>query len=129
MKKHNEIRRVVFRFVNLAKIQAVFLTLFISAAFPVRAQFIINPIYDASVLSSPDVAGITNGFNTAVQFFQNTYRDPITVNIYVDWGAAAGSPFAGDPTLTGPNAAGGVSLFNPVNTIYTYAQVTNALNA
>src|ERR1700736_1003711 len=48
----------------------------------------INASYDSSVNSAP--AGFTSAFQTAVDFFDSTFADPITVNIKVGWGEIGG---------------------------------------
>ena len=53
---------------------------------------VINTSYDGSINSAP--AGFSSAFQTAVNFFQSTFTDPITVNIKVGWGEIGGSAIA-----------------------------------
>lgn len=56
-----------------------------------------NFTYDSSLTNSLGAANaysVQQGFATAGQFFQNTFTDPITINVGVYWGNAGG--FAGD---------------------------------
>ena len=76
---------------------------------------ILNLIYDSSVDSAP--AAFTAGLNAAVSFFQDTFQDPVTVNIAVGYGEINGQPL-------GSNALGSsLSYFNH----YSYSQVRSAL--
>jgi len=83
---------------------------------PARA-LTINPIYDASITNSGIGAAIQSAFSTAAGFFQNTYNDPITINIMVYWGA--GGPFSSNP-------GGGASYGNYILG-YNYPTVYSAL--
>ena len=53
---------------------------------------LINTSYDSSINSAP--AGFSSAFQTAVNFFQSTFRDSITVNIKVGWGEIGGKAIA-----------------------------------
>jgi hypothetical protein len=53
---------------------------------------LINTSYDSSINSAP--AGFSSAFQTAVNFFQSTFRDSITVNIKVGWGEIGGRAIA-----------------------------------
>jgi hypothetical protein len=53
---------------------------------------VINASYDTSVNSAP--AGFTSAFQTAVNYLQSTFTDPITVNIKVGWDEIGGSAIA-----------------------------------
>jgi hypothetical protein len=84
---------------------------------PARA-LVFNVTYDPSVAKAP--AGFIPAFTDSIDFYQNTYTDPITINLHVGWGEVAASPVTGgilgeslDSFLTG----------------LTYNQVRNALIA
>jgi hypothetical protein len=78
---------------------------------------IINVTYDSSVNSAP--SGFTAAFAAAVQFLENTFSNPITINIDVGFGEINGQALA--------NGALGESesFFNQ----YSYSPVKNALVA
>jgi hypothetical protein len=80
---------------------------------------IINISYDSSVNNAP--AAFKTAIAAAVQFLQNTYLNPITINIDVGFGEIGPSN-----TPLGSNALGeSNTYFNN----YTYSQVRNALVA
>ena len=94
------------------------LVLSILAATTLSARALtINPIYDASVTNSGMAGPIASAFSAAAAYFQNTYSDPITVNIGVYWGA--NGPFTSDPS-------GGSSIANYLSG-YSYATTYSAL--
>jgi hypothetical protein len=99
---------------------AAIVTFCLLSILPARA-LVINPMYDTSVTSRADAASIMAAFGAAAQFFQNTYSDPVTVNITVSWGTV------GDPATVGrsPVTGGAASLFNWTN--YNYAPLYTAL--
>jgi hypothetical protein len=80
---------------------------------------IINVSYDSSVNSAP--SAFTTAFAAAVQFLENTFTNPITVNIDVGYGE-----IGPNNTPLGSNALGESNTF--FNN-YTYTQVKNALVA
>ncbi len=45
------------------------------------SALIITPIWDSSITNDPDAAIIENTINTAIQFYQARFSDPITVTI------------------------------------------------
>ena len=47
----------------------------------VYANLIINPTFDSSITSLPDAAAVESTINSAIGFYENTFADPITVNI------------------------------------------------
>src|SRR5690348_7730599 len=49
-----------------------------------------NLTFDASTAAAP--AGFFTAFTDAVQFYQKTFVDPITINLVVGWGQIDGSP-------------------------------------
>jgi hypothetical protein len=77
---------------------------------------VINATYDGSVYSAP--AGFTTAFQNAIDFFQSTFSDPITINIGVGWGEVAGYSIA-------PGALGESGTY--LSGYYTYNQMRNAL--
>jgi hypothetical protein len=78
--------------------------------------FTFNVSYDASVAGAP--AGFIPAFNTAIQFFQNSFVDPITINLNVGWGEINGGAI--NPAFIAQ------SLTNQQGN-FTYSQVRNAL--
>jgi hypothetical protein len=78
---------------------------------------VINPIYDASVSNAP--SGFRNAFQSAINFYQSTFADPITISINVGWGEVGGTPL--------PSGGLGASSTNLL--FSTYSQVRNALSA
>jgi hypothetical protein len=81
-----------------------------------RAGMVFNVTYDASVAGAP--VGFTTAFDSAIQFFQATYNDPITINLHVGWGEINGQ------SLSPGNL--GQSLTNQQG-FYSYAQMKTAL--
>jgi hypothetical protein len=79
----------------------------------------INPVFDASITNLSTAALIINSFNQAAQYFQNTYSDPVTVNINVYFGNQG--PFSGGSPI------GGAASFGNDVTNFTYAQIMNSL--
>lgn len=75
-----------------------------------------NVTYDSSVSSAP--TGFKTAFQDAINFYQNTFNNPIAININVGWGEVAGTSIGGN-TL-------GSSSTNYVNE--NYSTVSNALN-
>ena len=76
----------------------------------------IKLVYDASVAGAP--ASFTSVLNQGVQFLEQTFTNPITINIEVGWGEIGGTPL--DPGVTGEGGPLG-------GTLYTYGQVKAAL--
>ncbi len=76
----------------------------------------INISYDLSVSNAP--LGFTSMVNQAVQFLDQNFANPITVNIQLGWGEIGGAPLPFDVTGEGGPLAGKT---------YTYAQVKAAL--
>jgi len=81
----------------------------------------INPVFDGSITNLATAALIKNAFNQAAQYFQNTYSDPVTVNINVYFGNQG--PFSGG------NPISGAASFGNDLTNYTYGQIMNFLTA
>ena len=75
-----------------------------------------NVTYDASTSSAP--AAFFSAFNDAIQFFENTFNDPITINIDVGWGEINGRSLSpGDLGNSQTNQQG----------FYSYPQIKTAL--
>src|SRR5262245_50322501 len=90
-----------------------------SMAMTCSAQaLVINATYDTSVNNAP--AGFVAAFQSAINFFQNTLSDPITINIGVGWGEVGGYSVA-------PGALGESESY--LVGYYSYNQVRNALSA
>jgi hypothetical protein len=89
--------------------------------------FVINVTYDSSVtnLDNPDNAAYdptlytkcTSAVQTAVQYYENEFTSPITVNINFGWGEAAGYPIG----------AGAFGVSSTYSENYTYADVLAAV--
>jgi hypothetical protein len=60
---------------------------------PARA-LVFSISYDPSVGSAP--SGFLSAFSDAIQLYQRTYTDPITINIDVGWGEIDGNPLSPD---------------------------------
>jgi hypothetical protein len=56
---------------------------------PARA-LVFDVTYDPSVVSAP--AAFQTAFQDAINLYQTTYTDPITINIDVGWGEVDGNP-------------------------------------
>jgi hypothetical protein len=82
---------------------------------PARA-LMFDVTYDPSVLSAP--AAFETAFQDAINLYQTTYTDPITINIDVGWGEIDGNPL-------NPGNLGQSRTNQPGN--FTYTQVRNAL--
>ncbi len=78
---------------------------------------IINLTYDPSVANAP--AGFTAALTSVVNFFQNNFSNPVTVNIAVGWGEVEGQALS-------PGALGESASFLQST---TYADLTSALTA
>jgi hypothetical protein len=79
---------------------------------------VINASYDPSVSRAP--AGFQDAFQSAITLFQNTYSEPVTINLSVGWGELGGSSIA-----SGALGESGTSVVGS----FTYSQVRNALLA
>ncbi len=80
---------------------------------------IINPIYDGSITNLPaaTATAVEGAFSTACQYFQNTFSDPITINIDVYLGA--NGPFTSNPS--------GAASWGNYMAGYSYGTVFSAL--
>lgn len=75
-----------------------------------------NVTYDASTASAP--AGFFSAFADAIQFYEATFSDPITINIQVGWGEINGGSLSpGDIGQSSTRQQG----------FYKYSQVATAL--
>lgn len=83
---------------------------------PVAQALTFNVSYDASVGSAP--IGFTSAFQNAIGYFQNTFSNPININLNVGWGEVNGR------SLSSGSLGGSSSYF--VN--YDYATVRTALS-
>ena len=82
-----------------------------------RAQALtFNLTFDPSTASAP--AGFSTAFNSAIQFYETTFDDPITINLQVGWGEVAGQNIT--PGFLGESSAIQPGFFN-------YATVKSAL--
>lgn len=77
---------------------------------------VINPTYDSSVNSAP--AGFKTAFQDAVNYFDSTFSNPVTVNIGVGWGEIGGSAIGGGALGESETYLAGY---------YSYGQVRNAM--
>lgn len=74
-----------------------------------------NVTYDSSVSSAP--AGFTTAFQDAISFYQNTFSNPITINLNVGWGEVGGTPIG----------SGSLGESDSYEVGYNYSTVRNAL--
>lgn len=77
---------------------------------------VINPTYDSSVNSAP--AGFKTAFQTAINYFDSTFTDPVSVNIGVGWGEVGGSAISAGALGESETYLAGY---------YSYGQVRNAM--
>ena len=77
---------------------------------------VINANYDSSVNSAP--AGFKTAFQSVVNYFDNMFSDPITVNIGVGWGEVGGSTISAGALGESETYLAGY---------YSYSQVRNAM--
>lgn len=56
---------------------------------PAQALVIV-PTWDSSITSDPNAATIESTINTAIQFYEASFSDPVTVNIYFEEMSTAG---------------------------------------
>ena len=75
-----------------------------------------NVTYDSSTATAP--AGFFTAFQDAINFYQSTYSDPITINIQAGWGKINGANLA-------PGNLGQSSTFQ--QGFYNYTQIRTAL--
>ena len=75
-----------------------------------------NVTFDSSTSTAP--AGFFTAFNDAIQFYETTFTDPITINLQVGWGKINGQSLS-------PGNLGQSSTFQ--QGFYSYAQVKSAL--
>lgn len=88
-----------------------------AAASPLPAAALVFDVsFDASVGAAP--AGFESAFQDAINLYQTTYTDPITINIHVGWGEINGNPL--NPGNLGQSRTNQPSAF-------TYSQVKSAL--
>lgn len=83
---------------------------------PVAQALTFNVSYDTSVGNAP--IGFTSAFQNAIGYFQNTFSNPININLNVGWGEVNGQ------SLSSGSLGGSSSHF--VN--YDYATVRTALS-
>ena len=81
-----------------------------------HAALSFNVTFDSSTSTAP--AAFFTGFNSAVQFLQSTYADPITINMQVGWGKINGQNLS--PGLLGQSLTFQQGFFS-------YAQMKTAL--
>jgi hypothetical protein len=51
-------------------------------------------VFDGARPAASAPPGCKAAFQYAINDYQNTYSDPITINLIVGWGGANGQPFA-----------------------------------
>lgn len=83
---------------------------------PAARGLIFNVTYDSSTAGAP--AGFLPAFRDALNFYQNTYADPITINMQVGWGEIDGHSLS-------PGDLGQSQTYQ--QGAYTYYQIRNAL--
>ncbi len=60
---------------------AVALAVLLGSGTPTRAGLVITPTYDASITNDPNSAAIINVIQSAINFYQSAFSDPINVTI------------------------------------------------
>lgn len=112
------------------------LLLSILASIPAHADLIITPVFDSSITSDPNAAGIESTIEGAISVFESTYSDPIDVLIYFQELQVSGGlgesnyvptavPYqtfyshlvaanANPTAIAGLTANGGAGIYNPV---------------
>ena len=116
------------------KCRAIALLFAIGAAIPIHADLIITPTFDSSITSDPNHVGIENTIEAAINVFETTYSNPITVSILFQEGGGLGesqvgfvytpsylsfynklvSTDANSAAIAGLTANGGDSATNPI---------------
>ena len=107
-----------------------------SAAVPLHASLVINPTFDSSITSQSDASGIESVIDSAIQMFETTYANSVTVSIefyamsgglgesqvgfvyiepYQTFYNALAAKDANPAAIAGLTANGGDSSTNPVN--------------
>ena len=61
-----------------------------------QTGIVINPIWDQSVLSDPNVAQIESAISTEIRSLENTLVGSVTINLHIGWGEVGGSTIATD---------------------------------
>jgi hypothetical protein len=92
------------------------LLVLLGGAVPSAHALVFNVIYDTTTSNAP--AAFFTAFQDAINFFQQSYTDPITINIQVGWGKINGQSLA-------PGDIGQSSTFQ--QGFYTYDQIRTAL--
>src|ERR1700730_7841760 len=84
-----------------------------------RAEALLfNVTYDASVANAP--TSFIPAFTNAINFYQNSFTDPITISLAVGWGEVSGFPIL-------PGVLGASATF--LQDDYSYNDVRRALIA
>src|SRR5205823_3119855 len=63
----------------------------LSIAAPVHASLIITPTFDATITNDVNAAAIMSTINLAIAIYENSFSDPINVNIKFQEGGGLGS--------------------------------------
>lgn len=63
---------------------------FFGAAIPANAGLIIDPTFDSSITTQADASAIEGAIEAAIDVFETTYSNPITVDIYFQAGGGLG---------------------------------------
>jgi len=71
---------IVFRCFGLSAPKLLLLAAILAGGLPARA-LVITPSWDSSITSDPNAATIESTINTAIQYYQTRFADPITVTI------------------------------------------------
>lgn len=100
---------------GIGKVIALAAVIGLAAGVPEAHALSFNVTYDSSVSSAP--AGFTTAFADAISFYQNTFSNPITVNLNVGWGEVNGNTIGSGSLAESDTYAVG----------YGYSTVRNAL--
>ncbi|MGD1073069.1 MAG: NF038122 family metalloprotease, partial [Bryobacteraceae bacterium] len=71
-------------------VNAAMLVAALASVVPAHAGLIINATFDGTITSDPNAAPIETAINTAIQMFENTYTNNISVDIYFQEGGGLG---------------------------------------
>jgi len=83
------IKRFAVRGIELRFVLPVLLVLIATGSLA-RANLIIVPTFDNSIAGDANAAGIEGTINSAISLFEDTYSNPITVDIYFQEGGGLG---------------------------------------
>ena len=101
------------------KLQAIAVALWFGLVSTTASALAFDVTYDASVASAP--SSFKTAFQDAINFYQNTFSNPITINIIVGWGKINGHALKA-------NALGASSHSNVLENYSTVSALLNKIN-